>query len=140
MNHCPFNFGFYLQDSNILVCHPRGELNSNLVSDIAVCKECSLVTGRADANRFHDLSDITAINLRFDDVRRICASESAMRGSAAPIKACYLVPNALLYGTIRMYQSMIEDCGVEVHVSYDIDDLAVILGVDPSVLATIPAA
>jgi hypothetical protein len=59
-----------------------------------------------------------------------------LRKDAKPIKACYLVPNPLLYGTIRMYQTLIEDYGVEVHVSYDINDFAGILGVDKSVLTS----
>jgi hypothetical protein len=35
-----------------------------------------------------------------------------------------------------MYQTLIEDYGVEVHVSYDISDFADILGVDKSVLTS----
>ncbi len=136
MIHCPFNFGVYLEDYNILVCHPRGELTAGLVNDIAICRECITKANLTQVNRFHNLTNITSINLGFDEVRQICTSESSLRGSGQPIKACYLVPNQLLYGTIRMYQALIESCGVEVFVSYDIDELSSILGVDKSILTS----
>lgn len=134
MIKCPFNFGFYQEDHNILICHPKGELTADKMNDIAVCRECIIKAGITQVDRFHNLTDITSVNLGFDHVSQICHTESMLRKDAKPIKACYLVPNPLLYGTIRMYQTLIEDCGVEVHVSYDINELAGILGVDKSVL------
>ncbi|GAB6147452.1 hypothetical protein [Desulfocicer niacini] len=137
---CPFNYGVYREDQNILVCHPKGDLTPDKLNDIAICRECILKAGLSQVDRFHNLTEITSINLRFDDVRQICDVESSLRGNAKPIKACYLVPNTLLYGTIRMYQTLIEDCGVEVHVSYDINELAGILRVDKSMLTSEPDA
>ena len=96
--------------------------------------------GLLQTNRFHNLTDITSIDLGFDDVHRICQAESRMRQSDGPIKACYLVPNDLLYGTIRMYQALIESSGVEVHVSKNVDELAKILDVDSSILTSAPEA
>jgi hypothetical protein len=43
-----------------------------------------------------------------------------------------------MYGTIRIYASLIENHGVEVHVSYEIEELAEILGATTTVLATNP--
>ncbi len=137
---CPFNYGVYREDHNILICHPKGDLTPDMLNDIATCRECILKAGLSQVDRFHNLTDITSINLRFDDVRQICKIESSSRRSAKPILACYLVPNALLYGTIRMYQTLIADCGVQVHVSYDINELADILRVDKSVLTSEPDA
>jgi hypothetical protein len=136
MIECPFSFGFYQEDHDILICHPKGELTADKMNDIAICRECIVNAGITQVDRFHNLTDITSVNLGFDHVRQICHEESILRKDARPIKACYLVPNPLLYGTIRMYQTLIEDYGVEVHVSYDINDFAGILGVDISVLTS----
>ncbi|MDN5280129.1 MAG: hypothetical protein PWR01_4094 [Clostridiales bacterium] len=138
MIKCPFNYGFYNEDYNILVCHPKGELGSDMVNDIAICRECIVKAGLTQANRFHNLTSITSINLNFSDVNQICNFEYHLRKSQQKIKACYLVPNALLYGMIRMYQTLIEERGVEAYVSYDINELAAILGVDKSVLTSEP--
>ena len=136
MIDCPFNNGVYRDDYNLLVCHPKGELTANIVNDIAICRECIQKAGLTQVDRFHDLTDITSVNLKFDQVFQISQEESKLRENAKPIRACYLVPNTVLYGTIRMYQTLIEDCGVEVHVSYDINELAEILGVEKSVLTS----
>jgi hypothetical protein len=134
MIHCPYNFGVYKKGFNLLVCHLRGELTSDIMNDIAICRDCIQKEGLTQTNRFHNLTDISSVNLGFKEVYQICNAESNLRTSAQPIKACYLVSNKLLYGTIRMYQALIENSGVEAHVSFDIDELADILGVEKSVL------
>ena len=136
MIKCPYNYGVHREDLNLLICRPKGELTADILNDISICRECILKTGLVQIDRFHDLTNITSINLGFEDVRRLCNVEAQARKSSRLIKACYLVPNPLLYGTIRMYGTCIESSGVEVHVSYDINELAIILGVDKSVLTT----
>jgi len=138
MLNCKFNCGYYRKDLNLLMCHPEGKLTADQMNDIAICRECIQNAGLLQINRFHDLSAITSVDLGFEDISQICDSESNLRRSSRPIKACYWVPNALLYGTIRMYEALIESSGVEVHVSYDIGQLADVLGVDKSVLAAEP--
>ena len=136
MIKCPFNYGVYREDYKILVCHPKCELTADIVNDVAICRECIVKAGLTQVNRFHNLTDIASINLDFDQVRQICNVESTLRKNAKPVKACYLVPNSLLYGTIKMYQALIENGGVEVHVSYDINEIAGILGVEKYVLTS----
>jgi len=140
MINCPYNFGFYREDYNLLVCKPTGELTADPMHGIANCRDCIQEPGALRFNRFHDFTDISSINLGYEEISQICAEESKMREAAEPVKACYLVPNTLLYGTIRMYESLISRSGVEVHVSYDIDELAEILGVEKTVLTTEPVA
>lgn len=130
MIRCIYGCGTFNAELNILVCRPPGTLTEDRMNDIAICRECIQKAGMHQVNRFHDLTDITSVNLNFDEITRICAVESKLRETAPPIKACYLVPNPLLYGTIRMYKALIEKSGVEVYVSYDIDELARILGVE----------
>ena len=140
MIECPYHTGVYHEDIDLLVCHPKGKLSADRLNDISICRECIQKAGLLQTNRFHNLTDITSIDLGFDDVHRICQAESRMRQSDGPIKACYLVPNDLLYGTIRMYQALIESSGVEVHVSKNVDELAKILDVDSSILTSAPEA
>ena len=103
MSNCPYNFGVYREDYNLLICHPRRELTSDLMHGIAISIKCVQEPGLLQTNRFHNLTDISSVNLRYEEVSEICAEESRMRKAAQPIKACYLVPNTLLFGTIRMY-------------------------------------
>jgi hypothetical protein len=74
--------------------------------------------------------------IRYEEVDRLCRIEVGYRKPEHSIKACYLVPNPSVYGTIRMYQALAETRGVEVHVAYDIGKLAAVLGVDPAQLST----
>ena len=127
---CPFDYGDYRSDLNLLICRPEGKLTADQMNDVAICRECIESKGLVQVNRFHDLRAITSIDLRFEDVRRICETEVQLRMSEPPITACYLVPNPLLYGTIRMYKALIESRGVDVHVSYEVENLAGILGVE----------
>jgi len=109
-------------------------LTSAMMEDIAICRECILESGLFLVDRFHDLSDINSVNLEFDDIRQVCYKESGLRSSARSIKACYLVPNDLLFGVIRMYQALIEGHGVNVYISKDLKKLANILGIDKTLL------
>lgn len=128
---CPYKCGTYLKDPSLLICRPKGILTADQMSDIATCRECIQKAGLEQINRFHDLRDITAINISFEDVWNIATAEAIYRSNMQRvIKACYLVHNSLLFGTIRMYQALIESRGVEVHVGYDMDELAKILDID----------
>lgn len=77
-----------------------------------------------------------SVEIGFDEVFSLCEQEMQLHDPNHPIKACYLVPNELVYGTIRMYAALIESRGVDVHVSHNIDELARILGVEASQLLT----
>jgi hypothetical protein len=129
---CPFGCGAYDEELGILVCRPTGVLSNDNLHDIAVCRECLEAAGRADVNRFHDLTKVKGVNLHFEDLRKIADRETRFRQGRPTINACYWVPNPLLYGTIRMYQALMETRGVQVYVSYDLPELAAILNVDPS--------
>ena len=127
MIECLYHCGRYNDELELLICRPTKELTEDKMNDIAICRECIQKAGLVQVNRFHDLTSITSVNLHFEEVQRICDAETRLRKTASPIKACYLVPNPLLFGTIRMYQSLIERSGVSVHVSYDLEELANIL-------------
>lgn len=135
MFKCPYDAGTFNEALGILICRPTGELTAELAHDLAICRECIVKAGLEQVNRFHDLTGITSINLRYNDVDRLCRIEAGYRKPEHSIKACYLAPNPSVYGTIRMYQALAESRGVEVHVGYDIGELAAILGVDAAQLS-----
>lgn len=136
---CPFNSGYHQENHNLIVCHPKGALTADLMNDFAYCREYIHMAGLPQMNRFHDLMNITSIDLNFKEAMKIIQFDLLLKESESipQINACYLVPNPILYGAVQMYQSLIEKSGVQVHVSYEINKLADILGVDKSVLTTV---
>jgi hypothetical protein len=104
------------------------------------CRDCIQKPGALRYNRYHDFTDISSIDLGYDDVSQICSEELKTREAAQPVRACYLVPNTLLFGTVRQYEALISQGGVEVHVSYETNELAEILGVEIAVLTPKPFA
>ena len=138
MINCPYDIGVYKEDYNILICHPKGELTADLMHGITNCRDCIQEPGALRFNRFHNFTNIWSIDLGYEEISQISAEESKMIEVIKPVKACYLVPNTLLYGTVRKYEELISRGGVEVHVSYDIDELAEILGVERAILTSEP--
>ena len=134
MIKCPYMCGEYREDIGLLVCRPTGQLTADDLADIATCRDCIERAGLNQINRFHDLTGITSIDLRFGDVFQLAFQEEALRDPEHPVKACYLVANELIYGTVRMYQAVIERRGVEVYIDYEIEPLAEALGIEPDKL------
>lgn len=131
---CPHNCGEYREDIGILVCRPTGVLTADRAADIAFCRDCIGKSGRLAVNRFHDLRGVAGVELSFSNMFSLAETEGRYREGMPPVKACFLVPNALLYGTMRMYQTLMETRGVEVHVDYDLTALAARLNVDAAKL------
>lgn len=130
MIECPFKCGEYREDIGLLVCRPTGQLTADDLADITICRDCIERAGLNQVDRFHDLTGITSVDLNFDDVFQLAFREKVIRNPEQPVKACYLVANELVYGTVRMYQAVIESRGVEVHIAYEIGPLAEVLGVE----------
>jgi hypothetical protein len=134
MFSCPYNAGEFNEIIGVLICRPTGVLTADRARDVAICRECIVKAGIDQVHRFHDLTGITGIELRYDDVERLCRIESGYRKPDHPVKACHLVSSPSFYGTHRMYRTLAESRGVEVHVGYDIEKLAAVLEVDPAQL------
>jgi len=137
MFSCPFGFGEYDEALGILICRPTGELTGDLARDLATCHECIEKAGLRQVNRFHDLRGINSLHLKFGEILRLCRVEPREEQTKSRVKACYLVSNPSVYGTLRMFQALAEGTGAEVHVGYDIRELADILGVDAARLGTV---
>jgi hypothetical protein len=133
--NCPFGTGEFKQDLQLLICKPRGRVTDDLMNDTITCLACYQQINALRFNRFHDFRDVTGVDLHFGDMVNLATRERERRKGLAPVKACFLVSNPVVFGTLRIYQTLAEEARVEVHVSYNISQLARVLGVDEAVLA-----
>ncbi len=131
---CPSNYGKFREDLRLLICRPHGRLTSNMIADILTCRDCLAGAQQLHVNRYHDLTKVAGVDLRFSEMSALAEMEHQARGGQSPVKACYLVANEVVFGMVRMYQALAEKSGVEVHVSYDLSELATILNVSESEL------
>jgi hypothetical protein len=136
--NCPFGYGEFKEDLQLLVCKPKGRVTDDLMKDTITCQACYQQINAQRFNRFHDFRDVTGVDLHFDDMVNIAARERENHKDLPPVKACFLVSNPVVFGTLRIYQTLAEEAGVEVHVSYNISQLARVPGVDESALTTRP--
>lgn len=129
MISCPCGYGVFRADLGLLICRPEGDLTRDRVLEITGCHGCLAGGEPLRFSRFHDLTGIRSIDLRFDDILLAARAEARARQGLLPVKACYLVADLITFGTMRMYQAIAEEAAVEVHVGYDVDALAAVLGV-----------
>lgn len=134
MIDCPYHCGGFRSDLGIIVCRPTGVLTPDLAADLLVCQKCLEMANFSHVDRFHDLTSITAVHLDFSNILHMCETEERFLKLNNHVKACYLVSNPVIFGTIRMYQSLAENRGISVYVNYDLGELAAELGINASKL------
>lgn len=122
---------------NIICSKLTGELDSTLASEWVDKLEEQEKTTKQTLHRFHDVRDINAVHLSFDDLwsiaqRRISAYEAGHENVAA-----FWVNTPLNYGIARMYQSLTDGTPFKIEVLYDLDEVAEFLGVEKSILENI---
>jgi hypothetical protein len=133
--NCPYGYGEFKEDLQLLICKPKGHVTNELMYDTVTCQGCHQQIEAAKFNRFHDFREVIGIDLHFGDIAELAEKERKNRQGLPRVKACFLVSNPVVFGTLRIYETLAEDAGVEVHVSYHIADLARVLGVEESRLA-----
>jgi hypothetical protein len=136
--NCPYGNGEFKEDLQLLVCKPKGRVTNDLMNDTITCQACHHQIEALRFKRFHDFTDVTGIDLHFGDIVTLATKEREDRKGLPPVKACFLVSNPVVFGTLRIYQTLAEEAGVEVHVSYNISQLARVLGVEGSLLTIRP--
>jgi hypothetical protein len=134
--NCPYGYGNFREDLQLLVCKPKGHVTNELMYDTVTCQGCHGQIQAARFNRFHDFREVTGIDLHFANIVELAGKERERRVGLPRVKACFLVSNPVVFGTLRIYETLAEDAGVEVHVSYHIAELARVLGVKESDLET----
>jgi hypothetical protein len=131
---CQYGYGEFREDLQLLICKPKGRVTNELMYDTVTCQGCHQQIDALKFNRFHDFREITGIDLHFAAIVELANKEREKRNGLPRVKACYLVSNPVVFGTLRIYETLAEDAGVEVHVSYHAADLARVLGVEESKL------
>ena len=122
---------------NIICSKLTGELDSMLASEWVDKLEEQEKTTTQTLHRFHDVRDINAVHLSFDDLwsiaqRRMCSYESGHENVAA-----FWVSTPLNYGVARMYQALTDGTPFKIEVLYKLDEVADFLDVDRSMLEDI---
>jgi hypothetical protein len=131
---CPYGYGEFKEDLQLLVCKPKGHVTNELMYDTVTCQGCHQQIDALKFNRFHDFREITGIDLHFAAIVELANKEREKSKGLPRVKACFLVSNPVVFGTLRIYETLAEDAGVEVHVSYHTSELARVLGVEESEL------
>jgi hypothetical protein len=131
---CPYGYGEFKEDLQLLVCKPKGHVTNELMYDTVTCQGCHQQIDALKFNRFHDLREVTGIDLHFAAIVELAKKEREKRNGLPRVKACFLVSNQVVFGTLRIYETLAEDAGVEVHVSCPMAELAPVLGVEESEL------
>lgn len=119
---------------NIICSKLTGELDATLASEWVEKLEEQEDTTIQILNRFHDVRDITAVHLSFDDLWKIAQRRLAAYTSGKETLSAFWVSTPLNYGVSRMYQALTEGTPFKIEVLYKIEDVADFLGVDKKLL------
>lgn len=81
-------------------------------------------------NRFHDITELNAVHLSFDDLWGIAQRRLKSHEKGHVMKTAFWVSTPLNYGISRMYQAFTEDTPYQIEVFYNIEDVAIFLEID----------
>lgn len=122
---------------NILCDKVSGELDAALASKwVDMLEEQEGQSGKT-LHRFHDVRDINAVHLSFDDLWAIAQRRLSSYKAGHETLAAFWVSTPLNYGVARMYQSLTDGTSFKIEVLYNIDEVANYLGVDQVTLENI---
>lgn len=122
---------------NIICSKLNGELNSTLASEWVEKLEEQEAGTNKTLHRFHDVRDINAVHLNFDDLWSIAQRRLASYQSGGSTLSAFWVSTPLNYGVARMYQALTDGTPFKIEVLYHIDEVADFLGVDKSVIENV---
>lgn len=119
---------------NIICDKLTGELDAALAAEWVDKLEEQEKSTPQTLHRFHDVRDIDAVHLSFDDLwniaqRRIAAYEIGKENIAA-----FWVSTPLNYGVSRMYQALTDGTPFKIEVFYNLNEVADYLGVNQKLL------
>lgn len=122
---------------NIICSKLTGELDSTLASEWVDKLEEQEKTTKQTLHRFHDVRDINAVYLSFDDLWSIAQRRMSSYESGHENVAAFWVSTPLNYGVARMYQALTDGTPFKIEVLYKLDEVADFLDVDRSILEDI---
>lgn len=119
---------------NIICSKLDGELDATLASEwVEKLEEQEAGTDKT-LHRFHDVRDINAVHLSFDDLWDIAQRRLGTYEAGDETISVFWVSTPLNYGISRMYQALTDGTPFKIEVMYKIDEIAELLGVDQSVI------
>jgi hypothetical protein len=122
---------------NLICDKVSGELDSNLANKWVY--ELELREGQVNKtlHRFHDVRDINAVHLSFDDLWNIAQRRLNSYKEGHETLAAFWVSTPLNYGVARMYQALTEGTPFKIKVLYNLDEVADYLGVEQAMIENI---
>lgn len=118
---------------NIICSKLVGELDATLAS-AWVEKLEEQESSKNTLHRFHDVRNINAVHLSFDDLWSIAQRRLESYESGESTLSAFWVSTPLNYGIARMYQALTDGTPFKIEVLYKVEDIADFLGVDKELI------
>ena len=119
---------------NIICSKLTGELDAKLSSEWVEKLEEQESGANKTLHRFHDVRDIDAVHLNFEDLWSIAQRRLGSYESGDATMSAFWVSTPLNYGVSRMYQALTEGTPFKIEVLYKLEEVADFLGVDKNML------
>ena len=121
--------------NNIICSKLTGELDAALSNEWVIKLEAQ-EDGKT-LHRFHDVRDINAVHLNFDDLWEVAQRRLDSYKSGDETRSAFWVSTPLNYGIARMYQALTEGTPFKIEVLYQIEEVANFLDVDKSIIENV---
>ena len=122
---------------NVICDQVSGELDATLASTWVDELEKQEGQSEKTLNRFHDVRDIDAVHLSFDDLWSIAQRRLNTYKEGHETLAAFWVSTPLNYGVARMYQALTDGTPFKIEVLYKLDEVADYLGVEQATLENV---
>jgi len=119
---------------NIICSKITGELDAALANEWVEKLEEKEAGSNITLHRFHDVRDIDAVHLSFDDLWGVAQRRIGSYGSGQSTLSVFWVSTPLNYGISRMYQALTDGTPFKIEVLYKIEEVAEFLGVDQQII------
>lgn len=120
---------------NVICSKLAGELDATLATEWV--KKLEEQEAGKTLHRFHDVRDINAVHLSFDDLWSIAQRRLESYEVGEPTLSAFWVSTPLNYGIARMYQALTDGTPFKIEVLYKIEEVAEFLGVDKAIIENV---
>ena len=122
---------------NIICSKLAGELDVALANEWVEKLEEQETETKHTLHRFHDVREINAVHLSFDDLWNVANRRLDAYQSGNETLSAFWVSTPLNYGVSRMYQALTDGTPFKIEVLYSIDEIADFLGVNKNIIDNI---
>lgn len=122
---------------NIICSKLAGELDATLAREWVEKLEGQEAETKKTFHRFHDVRDINAVHLSFDDLWSIAQRRLGAYQAGDATMSAFWVSTPLNYGVARMYQALTDGTPFKIEVLYKLEEVAEFLNVDVKTLEDI---